>query len=150
MTNARILLMALAFWAMMAACADKQTETETVETEQTTPDPALAAWDAQIEAFHALMSGTFHPAEEGNYAPFKEKAAEMAASAATWSAMTVPAAHADKGLEEKLTLLAQETAALSDQVAAGTPDAELKDPLFALHDRFHEIVGLCEDLGEDH
>lgn len=150
-THVRLFWIGLLSLGLWGACAAPKAETGTAETTETAAvDPALVAWDAQIEAFHTLMSGTFHPAEEGNYAPLKEKAAAMAASAATWSAMQVPATHAGKGLEDKLTLLAEESAALSDEVAAGATDEELKDDIFALHDRFHEIVGLCEDLGDGH
>ena len=41
---------------------------------------AKPAWK-EMKAFHALMSKTFHPTEENNFAPLKEKADSLVIAA---------------------------------------------------------------------
>ncbi len=47
-----------------------------------------APW-AEMKAFHAVMAGTFHPAEEGDLKPLKEKAAELQKAAEAWQASKI-------------------------------------------------------------
>lgn len=105
--------------------------------------PKPAAWPER-DAFHKVMAGTFHPAEEGNFEPIKKRSQEMADAAAAWQKSTIPAELASQAnLKPTLDKLAKDSQALNEQVKAGAADADILKSLSALHDTFHTIVGLC-------
>ncbi|MCP3930107.1 MAG: hypothetical protein GY705_13515 [Bacteroidetes bacterium] len=99
----------------------------------------------EMDAFHEFMSGTFHPAEEGNFGPLMLQAADMAEAAKKWTAGPIPEAYKDKDLKELLDKLATDTDDLAQLVTTKADTAQLKEAIFAAHDLFHEIVGKCED-----
>lgn len=47
---------------------------------------------AELKQFHGVMSQTFHPAEEGNLKPIKERSAELLQKATALKQSKVPAA----------------------------------------------------------
>ncbi|MEP6700929.1 MAG: hypothetical protein ABJA85_06425, partial [Bacteroidota bacterium] len=51
-----------------------------------------AKWN-ELEAFHEIMSKTFHPAEEGKLEPIKNHSGELLAKAITWKNSTAPAGY---------------------------------------------------------
>jgi len=106
-----------------------------------------APWP-QLSAYHSVMSGTFHPAEEGNLKPIREKSGELVTKAEEWKKSTAPAAYNKPGLKEKLDLLVTESKGVDKLVKDNAKDEELTKALTKLHDRFHEIVGIC--TGESH
>ena len=59
-----------------------------------------APW-AELKAFHALMSKTFHPSEEGNFAPLRAKADSLLIAAKTWQASKIPADYKPEETQEK-------------------------------------------------
>ena len=50
----------------------------------------FAAWPALAE-FHTVMSATFHPAEEGDFDPVKQRSGELVDKAASLVKSVVPA-----------------------------------------------------------
>ena len=102
----------------------------------------------ELKAFHNVMSNTFHPMEEGDYKPIRARASEMAQKAKEWADSTPPKDFDKASIKETLKKLVVETKALSDKIAKNASDEEIKKDLTALHDRFHEVVGLCR--AEDH
>lgn len=94
--------------------------------------------------FHKVMAATFHPMEDGNYNPIKEKSQEMYEKAVAWQKSTVPADVNKKKAKKILKKLVNESKELNDKIKKGTTDAEIKDDLTDLHDIFHELVGLCK------
>ncbi len=109
-------------------------------------------WQEQKE-YHAVMSKTFHPAEEGNFEPVKMRSAELAAKAVAWRKSEIPADVQDKkAVKKSLNTLCKESKKLNRSVKKGATNEELKTQLFALHDTFHTIVGLCnpKDEHDDH
>ena len=102
-----------------------------------------APW-AEAKAFHSLMSKTFHPSEEGNFAPLKEKADSLLIAAKAWQASKIPDNY--KPEETKLTLdkLVQQCTLISGAVAAKAADEKLKVLIADAHDIFHKIVGECK------
>ena len=54
-----------------------------------------AKW-AEKDAFHKVMSETFHPAEEGKLEPIRKRSQEMMDVAIAWKNLTAPAGY-DKG-----------------------------------------------------
>lgn len=104
-----------------------------------------AAWP-EMDAFHTVMSQTWHPIEKGNFDPIKERVDELAAAAAAWSKSDIPAKYAEKkDIKKKLKTLAKETKELAKELKKGMSDEELKEEMSELHDIFHDIVGMCND-----
>jgi hypothetical protein len=101
-----------------------------------------AAWP-EMKAFHTLMSGTFHPAEENNLAPLKEKAKELYNAAKTWYASEIPANYKPEETKEALKQLMVQCNDIWAEVAAKATDAKLKEMITKAHDIFHKIAGEC-------
>jgi hypothetical protein len=60
----------------------------------------------ELSAFHTVMSQTFHPAEEGDFKPIRERSGEMGEKAKAWKASAIPAEYKDvKGIETSLAAL---------------------------------------------
>jgi hypothetical protein len=100
----------------------------------------------ELEDFHDVMSQTWHPVEEGNFAPIRERSGELASKADAWKKSKIPAQYAaQKDIKKNLNMLAKETAELNKEIAKGCSDEEIKEELHELHELFHTIVGLCKD-----
>jgi hypothetical protein len=99
----------------------------------------------ELSAFHDIMSATFHPMEEGDFKPIRSRAGEMAAKAKQWADSTPPKIYARPEIKKNVAKLAQESNALAELVTRNAGDAQIKQSLSALHDRYHEIAGQCHD-----
>jgi hypothetical protein len=109
-----------------------------------------AEWK-ELKDFHTVMSQTFHPAEEGNFKPLRERSEEMIKAAEAWKKSTIPADYKDvKGIQETLAKLVEGAKEIDKQVKAKASDEELKKSITALHDVFHTIVGLCRPGNGEH
>lgn len=108
-----------------------------------------AAWP-QLKAFHALMSASFHPSEEGNFAPLKEKADSLFTVAKQWQASAIPAEYKTKETKTALKQLVKECKGIKKAVAANASDEELKKKIAGAHDVFHTIVKDCKKEEEAH
>lgn len=97
----------------------------------------------ELDQYHEMMSVTFHPAEEGNLKPIYTNAVELANRAETLSKSEIPAKYQKEGVKESVALLEKESAALAKMVKKGKSEEELKKAIFALHDRFHEVMEKC-------
>lgn len=106
---------------------------------QTTP-----VWPEK-DAFHEVMSKTFHPAEEGKLDPIKERIGDMVTKAKAWQKSTPPAELNKPEIKTALGNLVKGTKGLQKSIKKGASDADITKELKALHDVFHEIVGLCND-----
>jgi hypothetical protein len=102
------------------------------------------AWP-ELKAFHNIMSATFHPAEEGNLKPIKTQSTELATKANKLQTSLVPAEFNKPAIIIAIKKLAAESKALDVLVKKKAKDAIILKNLTALHDRFHEIVGLCKE-----
>lgn len=100
---------------------------------------------AELKTFHGVMSQTFHPAEEGKLEPIKTRSAEMVEKAKALSKSTIPTQFNKPNMKEVLTRLYKGSKSLNKLIKKGGSDAEITKSLTALHDVFHEIVGLCRD-----
>lgn len=101
-----------------------------------------ADW-SQMHDFHAVMSGTFHPAEEGNLKPLREKAGDLYEKAKAWKASAVPAGYDAAKTADTLKRLVKQCKAIKKAVKANKTDAELTPMITAAHDVFHEIMEKC-------
>ena len=98
---------------------------------------------SDLDRFHDVMSATFHPMEEGNLAPIRARSGELSEEAKLLSRASVPAQFAKPGLSDGLARLRKDSASLHKLVQRGGSDDEVKSALTALHDVFHEVIGLC-------
>ncbi len=140
------ILTAFAF-LLTTACGNRSQEGETAQATDTEKQ-----WNDAKDAYHSVMQGTFHPAEEGNLEPLKEQYAQLAVRAKEWAALPLPANQQGKGLEEALKELETASAAIGPVVQNGSDD-EVSQAIVGLHDVFHRVIGMCEDHeahGMDH
>jgi len=104
-----------------------------------------AEWK-QMTEFHKVMSQTFHPLEEGNYQPIRERIGEMVEKATAWQVSVIPAGYSNvNGIKKNLKQLVKKSAALDRKIKSNCTDEAIKTDLTALHDIFHNIVGMCSD-----
>lgn len=96
-----------------------------------------------LDEYHKVMSATFHPAENGDLKPLYQNAADLATKAKTLKLSAIPADYQKEGVANSIALLEKESIALAKLVAKKKSEEELKKDIFALHDRFHEIMGKC-------
>jgi hypothetical protein len=108
------------------------------------------------DAFHKVMAGTFHPAEEGNFDPIKTRSQEMVDAATAWQKSAIPTELASQAnLKPTLEKLTKDSEALHKLIKGGATNEDILKNLSALHDTFHTIVGLCrpgehDEHGEHH
>ncbi len=107
-----------------------------------------AKWQ-ELDAFHEVMSKTFHPAEEGKLEPIRTRSAEMLEKAIAWKNSTAPEGYDKDAVKDNLSKLVKGAKEINKMVKKNASDKELKEELSELHDVFHEIVEKCEK-GEHH
>ena len=100
--------------------------------------------------FHKVMSQTFHPAEEGNFAPIRSRINEMLDKAEAFKNSEIPAEFShQKEIKNNLKKLVKQTKSFKKKINKGASDANLKADFIALHDTFHQVVGLCKAEDEN-
>jgi putative intracellular protease/amidase len=97
----------------------------------------------ELDDYHATMAKTFHPAEEGNFKPLLENAGELAAKASILKSSTAPAKYQKPGVKESIEALEKESKGIAKLVKKKASEEDLKKAIFALHDRFHEVMEKC-------
>ena len=97
----------------------------------------------EMHAFHAVMSKTFHPAEEGNLQPVKNNATLLLAKAEAWKASTPPAGYDIAVTTPILTKLIENCTAIKDAVNNKQPNEALKTLITQAHETFHQIMEKC-------
>ena len=102
-----------------------------------------AKW-AEMDAFHEVMSKTFHPAEEGKLDPIRKRSQEMLDKAIAWKNSTAPEGYNQDAVKNTLKKLVRGAKELNKMVQKNETDEELKKELSELHDVFHEIMEKCE------
>jgi predicted outer membrane protein len=107
-----------------------------------------AEWK-QMDEFHAVMSKTFHPAEEGNLKPTKDNAATLTAKAKAWESAPIPKGYDAAVAKPILKKLVASCEAIEAGVKAKKSDKELTALITKAHDNFHEIKEKCV-VGEKH
>ena len=112
--------------------------------EQMTKGQKAESWK-ELDAYHALMMATWHPAKDKNdLAPFRSKAAEMVASAKVVAASKAPASCGAKAeIVAAQKALPAETEKAAKLAVPATSDADLKAALKALHDKFDVLEMGC-------
>lgn len=114
---------------------------------QTAKAQSLDKW-TELKEFHEVMAGTFHPSEDGNYKPIRGRSAELAEKAQKLADSKIPKDFDNADVKKAVAKLAADSKSLDEKNKAGISDEELGKLLSALHDTFHQIVGLCQKHGE--
>ena len=99
----------------------------------------------ELKDFHKVMSQTFHPSEEGNLQPIKERSGEMVQKAELLAKSTIPAEFNSKEVVQATNDLANNSKKLDKMIKAKKSDNEITQALSSLHDTFHKIIGLCSN-----
>lgn len=102
----------------------------------------FSKWPA-IKTFHAVMSQTFHPAEDGNLEPIKNRSAEMVQKADDLSKSEIPTEFNNNKVLAAIQNLQIKSKALNIMIQEKATDEAITKFLSEIHDVFHEIVGLC-------
>ena len=98
----------------------------------------------EMTKFHSLMAASFHPAEDGNFAPVRAKADSLFAAAKAWQKSAIPEdKFKPKETKDALRKLVIDVAAVQKAVIANKPDAEIRTLISKAHDTFHIIAGEC-------
>lgn len=97
----------------------------------------------EMDAFHDVMSETFHPSEEGNLQPIKTRIDEMVTKAKAWRKSSVPASYDAKKAKAKLKDLVKGAEALRKTIRNNGSDPDITKQLAELHDEFHYIMEKC-------
>lgn len=101
-----------------------------------------AKW-VEKDAFHEVMSKTFHPAEEGKLEPIKARIGEMVEKATAWKQSTAPAGYDKKAIKKELGELVKGAKKLNKLIKNNAADNDIKTQLTELHDLFHKITEKC-------
>lgn len=101
-----------------------------------------AKW-VEKDAFHEVMSKTFHPAEEGKLEPIKARIGEMVEKAVAWKQSTAPTGYDKKKVKKELGELVKGTKKLSKLIKNNGSDNDIKTQLTGLHEIFHAITEKC-------
>jgi hypothetical protein len=102
-----------------------------------------AKW-IEMENFHAVMSVSFHPAEEDNLQPLKEKSADLLTKAKAWQKSAAPEGFNGEVTKPILKNLVKQCKLINEAVNSNNKtDAELKTMITKAHDIFHEIKEKC-------
>ena len=104
----------------------------------------------ELKAFHSIMSQTFHPSEEGNLQPIKERSKEMMEKAAQLADSKIPLEYKTDAIVKAVEQLKSDTKKLHKMIGNKASDKEITAALSALHDVVHQIVGLCKKENEQH
>ena len=103
----------------------------------------------EMKDFHAVMSKTFHPAEDKNLQPTKNNAEQLLTIAKAWQKSTAPAGYSGKVAKPLLKQLVKECKEVKKAVAANKTDTELKVLITKAHDTFHELTEKCKPGEEE-
>jgi len=100
---------------------------------------------AELKAFHTLMSSSFHPAEEGNYAPLRSNAEGLFRAAKKLRESPVPNSYKVAETKDAIRKLLIECGALHKAVVANKTDADIKILITEAHNTLHKIEGECRN-----
>ncbi len=106
-----------------------------------------AVWP-EMKTFHSFMAATFHPAEEGNLQPLREKADSLYITAKNWQASAIPYNYKPTETTAALKKLVKQCASIKKYVGANMSDKDLTHLITEAHEIFHNIAGECKKADE--
>jgi superoxide dismutase len=97
----------------------------------------------ELASFHEVMSQTFHPSEEGNLKPIRERSGEFHERAKILQNGRIPVSFNTPEMKKSISLLVSGGMTLDQMVRQKATDDALAKKLNELHDVFHTIQGMC-------
>lgn len=97
----------------------------------------------ELKQFHKVMAQTFHPMEEGDFTPIRTRSGEMVEKAENLAKSQIPASFNSPEIKTAINQLVEGSKMVHKLASKKRNDAKVKESLFALHDTFHIIQGLC-------
>jgi hypothetical protein len=110
---------------------------------------AIENWK-ELKDFHKVMAQTFHPMEEGDFKPIKERSGELAEKARLLAESKVPAELSKPEILQAIKDLKIESGRLDVIVKSKADDQQISKTLTSLHETFHKIMGMCQPGDEHH
>lgn len=110
---------------------------------------SMEKW-VELKNFHKVMAQTFHPMEEGDYVPIRERSGEMAEKARILADSKVPEEFSKPEMLKAIQELNAGCRMLDASIKNKATDDEINKSLTSLHDTFHTIVGLCQPGHDGH
>ncbi len=98
----------------------------------------------ELDSFHKVMQETYHPSEEGNLDPIKERIDEMVEKAHSLKNKPAPAEFNTPEIMAAEENLYKGSLELQKLIEKESDDEVVTASLESLHDVFHTIVGLCK------
>jgi superoxide dismutase len=97
----------------------------------------------ELNVFHQVMAETFHPSEDGNLKPIRERSGEFLAKAKALQNGTIPPSFNTPEIKKSIDDLVKGATALNQMILKKADDKSVAKKLDELHDVFHTIQGLC-------
>jgi hypothetical protein len=105
----------------------------------------FSKWPA-LDEYHKVMAQTFHPSEDGNLEPIKKRSGELRDQAAMVAKSDIPTEFDSPAIRKAVKQLNKDSKALDKFIQSNkATDPQITKSLAALHDVFHDVVGLCKD-----
>ena len=104
----------------------------------------LANWP-EMQAFHDVLSHTFHPAEGGDMATIRKRSHELLADAKKVNMSPLPPQYDNEKMHKALKRLEKESDKLNAFCVRQEQNSVIMKQLKEVHEIFHEIVGMCGD-----
>lgn len=98
----------------------------------------------ELDSFHKVMQETYHPSEEGNLDPIKERIDEMVEKAHSLKNKPAPQEFNTPEIMAAEESLYKGSIELQKLIEKESDDEVVTASLESLHDVFHTIVGLCK------
>jgi len=96
-----------------------------------------------LNSFHEVMAETFHPSEEGNLQPIRERSGEFLEKATALQQGKIPASFDTREVKKSIDDLVKGATVLNQMILNKADDKAITTKLNELHDVFHTIQGLC-------
>lgn len=98
----------------------------------------------ELNAYHKMMASTFHPAEDGDFKPIKERSKEFVEAARLLNMSIIPKSFNTPEVKKTLADILKGTEEVHKLVTKKAKDAAILERLTKLHDTFHIVQGLCK------
>ena len=103
----------------------------------------------ELEAVHEIMSMTYHPAEDGDLGPIKERSGDLVESASLLAKSEIPESYDSEEMQEAVKTFLKESKGLDKMIKKGkASDDEIIATIVSVHQVFHQIKGMCDDHEE--
>ena len=98
----------------------------------------------ELKNFHEVIAQTFHPSEEGNFKPIRQRSAELRDKAIKLNEAKIPEGFEKEGARGTIKALVLETTELNEVVQKNVSDEDLKNRITKIHSLFHKLISGSE------